>query len=205
MPFFETPRFPEAVSFGASGGPEFETDIVRTNAREYSNGRRQFPLQRWDVSPGVKTQAAYGEVLAFFMVARGRQNRFRFRDPIDNTEAHGNASGVVSGITATTFQLVKRYSAGAQTLDRPIRKPVSGSMEVRVSGAPLAVNLWTLNYTTGVLTIASAPAAATVTWVGSFDVPARFDIDYLPASTVARGTEGLIVQCQSISIVEVPL
>ena len=78
-------------------------------------------------------------------------------------------------------------------------------MEVRVSGAPLAVNLWTLNYTTGVLTIASAPAAATVTWVGSFDVPARFDIDYLPASTVARGTEGLIVQCQSISIVEVPL
>ena len=76
---------------------------------------------------------------------------------------------------------------------------------MRVSGAPLAPASWSLDATTGVLTIASAPTASTVTWAGSFDVPARFDIDHLPASTVARTPAGLIVQVQGIAIVEVPL
>jgi uncharacterized protein (TIGR02217 family) len=205
MAFLETPRFPEAVAFGAQGGPEFETDIVRTNSREYANSRRQYPLQRWDVSPGVKTQADYGAVLGFFMASRGRAGRFRFKDPIDHAEWHGNASGVVSGITSTTFQLAKRYVAGALTLDRPIKKPAADGFEVRVSGAPLAPASWALDTTTGVLTIASAPAANTVTWTGSFDVPARFDMDHMPASTVARTPGGLLVQVQGIAIVEVPL
>lgn len=205
MAFFETPRFPESISFGAVGGPEFETDVVRTNSREYSVGRRQYPLQRWDVAPGVKTQAQYGELLAFFMAARGRLHRFRFRDPVDNTEAHGNATGVVTGLTSTTFQLFKRYAAGAQTLDRKIVKPIAAGFEVFVSGAPLPVADWSLNTTTGVLTIGAAPAAATVTWRGSFDVPARFDIDHLPATTVARHPSGVIVQSQGIALIEVPL
>lgn len=205
MAFFETPRFPASISFGAHGGPEFQTDIVRTNAREYGIGRRQFPLQRWDVSPGVRTQADYGEVLALFMVCRGRLHRFRFRDPVDNLESHGNASGVVVGLTSTTFQLYKRYAAGAQTLDRKISKPVAEGLEVRVSGAGLATSSWSLDATTGILTIASAPAAATVTWSGSFDVPVRFDIDHLPAATVARQPGGVIVQSQGIALIEVPL
>lgn len=205
MAFIESPRFPESISFGAAGGPEFETDITRTNGSEQANGRREFPLQRWDISPGVRTQLGYGELLAFFMIARGRAGRFRFRDPVDNAEWHGNATGVVAGLTATTFQLVKRYAAGALTLDRLIKKPVAAGFEVRVSGAPLAVSAYTLDTTTGVLTIVSAPVAATVTWVGQFDVPARFDIDHLPAVTVARNHDGLIVQSQGIAVIEVPL
>ncbi len=205
MAFFETPRFPEAYSFGASGGPTFETDVTRTNGRELGIGRRQYPLQRWDVAPGIKTQAQYAEILGFFMVCRGRLHRFRFRDPVDNTQAHGNATGVVSGITSTTFQMVKRYAAGAQTLDRPIRKPITSGLVVFVSGTPLAPASWTLDATTGILTIPSAPAASTVTWTGSFDVPARFDIDQLPAVTVARHPDGIVVQSSGIVIVEVPL
>jgi uncharacterized protein (TIGR02217 family) len=206
MAFYEAPRFPESVSFGAQGGPEFLTDIVRTNAREYGIGRRSFPLQRWDVSPGIRTQDDYGELLAFFMAMRGRLHRFRFRDPIDNTEAHGKGSGVVTGITSTTFQLVKRYTAAAGvTLDRPIRKPVLGTIEILESGVPLAVSAWSMAYATGIVTISSAPTAANITWRGSFDVPARFDIDHLPATTVARQPTGLIVQSQGIAVIEVPL
>lgn len=205
MAFFESPRFPESISFGAQGGPEFETDITRTNAREFGIGRREYPLQRWDISPGIKTQTQYAEILAFFMVCRGRLHRFRFRDPVDNTTAHGNGTGVVTGITSSTFQLVKRYTAGAQTLDRPIKKPVAAGMVVSVSGSPLSGGSWSLDATTGVLTIGSAPAAATVTWSGSFDVPARFDIDHLPATTVARHPDGIVVQSSGIGIVEVPL
>lgn len=204
MAFFESPSFPAGIAFGATGGPEFETDVVRTNSREYSIGRRQYPLQRWDVSPGVRTQADYSELLAFFMACRGRLHRFRFRDPLDNTEAYGQASGVVTGITSTTFQLFKRYAAGSQTLDRKIVKPVATGFQVLISGVPQSSG-WTLNATTGVLTIAAAPAAATVTWRGTFDVPARFDIDHLPTMTLARGPDGFIVQSQGINVIEVPL
>lgn len=205
MAFFESPRFPERISFGAQGGPEFSTDIVRTNGREHGNGRWAYPRQRWTVSPGVRTQAHYAELLAFFMVCRGRMHRFRFRDPVDHTEAHGNASGVVTGLTSTTFRLWKRYAAGAQTLDRPIAKPVAEGFEVLVAGAPLAPAAWSLNTSTGVLTIAAGPAASTVTWRGAFDVPARFDIDHLPASTVSRQPDGLIVMSQDVQIIEIPL
>lgn len=205
MAFFEDILFPRSIAFGAVGGPEFETDIVRTNSAEYGNGRRQYPLQRWDVAPGVKTRQQYAEVYAIFMVCRGRVHRFRFRDPVDSTEADGNATGVVTGITSTTFQLAKRYAAGGQTLDRPIRKPVAAGFEVLVSGAPLPGPDWSLDTTTGVLTIAAAPAAADVTWRGTFDVPARFDIDHLPATTVARHPDGIVVQSQGIAIIEVPL
>lgn len=205
MSFFESPRFPDGIAFGAVGGPEFETDTVRTNSREYSIGRRQYPLQRWDVAPAIKTQAQYAEILAFFMTCRGRLHRFRFRDPLDQNESYGQATGIVTGITSTTFQLFKRYAAGAQTLDRKIVKPVAGGFAVFVSGSPLSGGLWSLDATTGVLTIASAPAAATVTWAGAFDVPARFDIDHLPATAISRSAQGLIVQSQGVAIIEVPL
>jgi uncharacterized protein (TIGR02217 family) len=57
---------------------------------------------------------------------------------------------------------------------------------------------------TGVITIASAPAAANVTWSGEFDVPMRFDVDRLERRLVARTpSRGLLQEWASIPIVEV--
>jgi uncharacterized protein (TIGR02217 family) len=201
MAFFESPRFPQAIAMGATGGPEFSTTvIVSGGGKEQRISRWLYPKQRWDAGPGVRTNAQYLELRAFFMAARGRANGFRFKDASDFTATH--ADGVVVGLTSTTFQLFKRYVSGAQTLDRKIAKPVAGTVEIRVSNV---VTAHTLDATTGIVTIGTAPAAANVTWSGEFDVPMRFDFDHFQASTIARGEDGLMYRFGSFPMLEVPL
>ena len=84
-----------------------------------------------------------------------------------------------------------------------ITKPVSGTVEVKVSGIVTAA---TVNTVTGVITIGSAPSASNVTWAGEFDCPMRFDTDRLQSSMVARNpTKGILHRWDSIPIVEVPV
>jgi uncharacterized protein (TIGR02217 family) len=107
----------------------------------------------------------------------------------------------VLGLTATTFQMVKRYTSGSVSQDRIILKPVAGTIEVKVSA--VVDGAATVNATTGVITIASAPAAADVTWSGQFDVPMRFNVDRLAGRIVARNlTDGLLHEWAEIPIVE---
>jgi uncharacterized protein (TIGR02217 family) len=135
------------------------------------------------------------------MVARGRHHGWRFKDWADFAAAH--TEGVVTAITSTTFQLVKRYTSGSGTQDRVIKKPVSGTVEIKVSGV---VTAHTLDATTGVVTIGSAPAASAVTWSGEFDVPMRFGTDKLDGRIESRNaTQGLLHVWDSIPIVEVQL
>lgn len=201
MAFYESPRFPERISYGATGGPEFSTEVVRmTTGAEARNRLQAYPRQRWDVSQGVNGQADFEALRAFFLAMGGRQHGWRFKDWTDYTCTH--AQGVVTGITSTTFQLVKRYSIGSLSQDRIIRKPVTGTVEIKVSGVTTAA---TVNTVTGVVTIASAPAAANVTWSGEFDCPMRFDTDRLQSSVVARNlSKGLLHRWEAIPIVEVP-
>lgn len=200
MSFYESPRFPDAIAFGAMGGPEFMTTVVASGSgREARNAAWAYPRHRWDVSQGINGQADFETLRAFFMSMRGRFHAWRFKDWADYTATH--STGVVTGITSTTFQLVKRYTSGAQSLDRIITKPVTGTLEIKVSGV---VTAHTVNTTTGVVTIGTAPAAATVTWSGEFDVPMRFDTDRLQGRIESRNqTAGLLHMWDSIPIVEV--
>jgi uncharacterized protein (TIGR02217 family) len=62
---------------------------------------------------------------------------------------------------------------------RPIRKPVVGSARIAINGVEL-LSGWTLDRTTGLVAFATAPAAGAAISAGfQFDVPDRFDIDYL--------------------------
>lgn len=199
MAFLETPRFPERIAFGALGGPVFSTTVVATGSGvEARETAWAYPLHRWDVSQGINGQADYETLRAFFMAVRGRLHGWRFKDPSDYQATL--SQGVVTAITSTTFQLVKRYGAGSLSLDRVIKKPVAGTLDVRVSGVAAA---FTLDATTGVVTIASAPAAATVTWAGEFDVPMRFDTDTMQGRIAERNPQrGLLHVWEAIPIVE---
>lgn len=199
MAFHETPRFPERISYGAVGGPAFSTEVVvSASGRETRNAKWTYPLHSWDVSQGVNGQADFEVLRAFFMSKLARLHGWRFKDWADYTATH--AQGVVQGLTSTTFQLVKRYTSGGQVQDRVIYKPVSGTVEVKVSGVTTA---HTLDATTGVATIGSSPSAAAVTWSGEFDVPVRFDTDRLQATVVARNQQrGLLHEWGQIPVVE---
>jgi uncharacterized protein (TIGR02217 family) len=202
--FIESPRFPSNIAMGATGGPEFFTGVVPSRAGfEKRTQYLKYPRQRWDASPGVQTPAQFVELQRFFLIAGGRWRAWRFPSPVDFSAEHsGDERGIVQALTSTTFQAFKRYQIGGLTLDRKITKPVPGTFDVRVSGSPVT---HTVNTTTGVITIATEPAAADVTWSGAFDVPMRFDFDRLQASMLARRDDGLIQQLGAFPLVEVPL
>lgn len=204
MSFFESPRFPERIAMGALGGPQFSTSVAGVySGAEQRNGAWSYPLHRWDVSQGLRNQADFESVRAFFLAARGRLHGWRFKDWTDYAATH--ASGVVSGLTSTTFELAKRYSSGAQTLDRRIRKPIASGFELKNSGVTLVSGVdYTLSTVTGVVTTAVPRVAANLTWAGEFDVPMRFDTDHLQARVEARNpAAGLLHRWEAIPVLEI--
>ena len=80
----------------------------------------------------------------------------------------------------TIFQLAKTYGSGVAPYRRAIAKPVGGSVRVAVGGTELPLSAFTCDVTTGLVTLAAAPApGAAVTAGFGFDVPVRFDTDSL--------------------------
>jgi uncharacterized protein (TIGR02217 family) len=75
---------------------------------------------------------------------------------------------------ATSFQLRKAYGE----VWRPINKPVEGSVRVAVAG--VETGGFTLDVTTGVITLDAAPGAGLAVTAGfQFDTPVRFDSDFM--------------------------
>ena len=76
MAFIETPRFPDNISQGASGGPGYQTEVVVVaSGREKRNITWPLPRGRYDVAHGVRTQAQMDILIAFFRSVRGRAQR----------------------------------------------------------------------------------------------------------------------------------
>ena len=186
VPFHEV-RFPTAIAFGASGGPERKTDIVALGSgHEERNSRWADSRRRYNAGYGVKSLDDLHAVIAFFEERRGRLYGFRWRDRADwkscapsaTPAATDQAIGTGDGET-TAFQLVKTYGATYAPWSRTIAKPVAGSILVAVDGTPLSEG-WSCDETTGIVTFAAAPEeGAAITAGYEFDVPVRFDTDTL--------------------------
>ena len=186
MAFHEV-RFPDNISRGARGGPERRTQIVElASGAEERNASWANSRRRYDVAYGIRRADDLAEVVAFFEARNGRLHGFRFKDwadfktclpsqapgPSDQPIGTGNGS-------ATLFQLVKRYTSGAQSWTRAITKPVAGTVTIALNGTPQPSG-WSVSTTTGLVTFTTAPAAGVAITAGfEFDVPVRFDTDAL--------------------------
>jgi uncharacterized protein (TIGR02217 family) len=197
MMAFHDVRFPLDIALHSRGGPERRTEIVRTGSgRESRNARWAHARRRYDAGYGVKSLAALAEVVTFFEERRGRLHGFRWRDrldnrscapdrqpaPIDQMLGQGDGAGL-------TFQLVKTYGVEFAPYVRPIVKPVAGSVRIAVAGAEQAPGVdYDLDAAAGLVVFragrAPAPGAA-VTAGFIFDVPVRFDADYLEIDLAA--------------------
>lgn len=172
LAFSET-RFGTEIRYGARGGPEFHTEIVTvTSGAEQRNVGWADSRGQWQSGDDVYTREELDTIIAFFRERMGKAGGFRFKDwsdwEITRTTSHLAA---ITGST-TTLQLQKKYVNGSNTVYRTIKKPVPGTFVLYDSmGAVIASP--TLDYTTGILTI----AAGTYTFTCEFDVPARFDVD----------------------------
>jgi uncharacterized protein (TIGR02217 family) len=187
MSFYEI-QFPPDISGGASGGPMRVTDVVSLRSGyEEVNSIWQHSRRKWDASYGIKTANDLHAVIEFWEAMGGRANQFRWKDwadfksvaPGQTVSSTDQTIGTGDGSTVA-FQLVKSYGVGLASYSRPIKKPVSGSVKVNVAGDLVEGVGFTVDYTTGIVTLASAPGSGVAVKVGfEFDVPVRFDTDFL--------------------------
>ena len=159
-PTYEAVSFPREAIFanGAiTGGPVFNTMIVHTaNGYEQRNGASgMHPRRLFHLDTSTINDATRLAVLLFYDARRGQADSFRFTDPFDYQATN---EPIVGG------QLVKRYTAGATSYDRPIVKPRSGTITFSGGG--------TLDYETGIISGGTGG-----TWSGEFEIQARFPSD----------------------------
>src|SRR4051812_11212425 len=191
MPAFHEILFPLDIALKSAGGPERRTEIVALGSgREERNARWAHSRRRYDAGYGVKTLDALSQVVAFFEERRGGLHGVCRGGPLDHSSAAPGAGitpldqviGVGNGVQAA-FQLLKLYGAAHAPYQRPIGKPVAGSVRISVGGVEQVEGLaFTWDAASGVVTFLPGhiPAAAVVVRAGfDFDVPVRFDTDYL--------------------------
>jgi uncharacterized protein (TIGR02217 family) len=191
MTSFHEILFPLDIALKSAGGPERRTEIVAFGSgREQRNARWAHSRRRYDAGYGVKTLNALQQVVAFFEERRGQLYGFRWRDRLDHSSASDAAAptpldqmlGTGDGAQAQ-FQLTKIYGSSYAPYARPIEKPVPGSVRVAVAGVEADVATdFTCDLATGIVTFLAGhipPAGAAVTAGFLFDVPVRFDTDYL--------------------------
>lgn len=179
MAFHEV-RLPARLAFGSTGGIERRTEVVtlasgfERRATPWAHGRR-----RYLIGAGVRSLDDVAVLVAFFEARRGRLHGFRFRDFTDFRSCAPSASispldqrlGAGTG-AAVSFQLLKLYG----DVERPIRKPVDGSVRIAVDG--VETGAFALDPPTGVVTLAESPPEGAVVTAGfAFDTPVRFDTD----------------------------
>lgn len=193
---FDDVDFPIGLGREASVLAEFSTAIVTAQSgAEQRSPDWEAARMRYDVGPGVRSEADVLALVDFYRARRGPGVAFRFRDPLD-AEAIGELLGVGDGVRSE-FALVKHYGAGADAPVRRITRPVAASVVVTADGVPATG--WSL-LPFGVVSFAEPPVAgAEVRASFDFDVPVRFAEDRLE---VSRATF-LAGEIASVPLVEV--
>ena len=190
MSFHEV-RFPAAISFGSSGGVERRTEITElVSGFEERNSPWAQSRRRYDAGLGVRSLDDLADVLAFFEARHGQLFGFRWKDWLDHRSCSPSgtvaATDQVLGGTGSVRQLVKRYEDAAGSYVRTISKPEFGTVKVAVDGLELIEGAdFTVDTTTGAITLSSDPGAAQVTAGYEFDVPVRFDVDTVEVNLAA--------------------
>ncbi len=173
-------RLPEDISYNAVGGPEFSTNIVvLKNSSEERNVNWERPRYNYSIGYDRLNKEKAEKLLAFFYMVRGRGYSFRLKDWFDY---QAKDQKLISTITSSSYQLIKKYKIGDISYDRVITKPTKGTLIIK-NGAVILVEGkdYTANYQNGIVKI--LPSTGTdvtkLTTNFEFDVPVRFDSDTL--------------------------
>ena len=175
--FIETPRFPDNVAFGASGGPGYKTDVVFMDSGAESRNQTWAQARcSYEVAHNARMPAEYVPLRDFFRAMKGKTHGFRFKDWADHdcTIANGVlASGIGTG--EQMLQLGKLYPAGSAYEVRVISKPVTGTVTVYRNATLATVGSgagqYAISMTTGVVTwVADASQAISSITVGASTV-----------------------------------
>jgi uncharacterized protein (TIGR02217 family) len=209
---FHEVLFPIDISFGGSGGPGFNTNIIELDSGQdqriarWENARRKF-----NVSYASKDYNKISELISFYIARSGCLNGFRYKDWLDYSSAAqytvapsctDQQIGLGDAATAT-FQLVKKYINGSVIKTRTITKPVAGTVLIALDGVNQEDG-WTVDTTTGIVTFTTPPSDSVVITAGFlFDVPVRFgkEVDDLFSLTMNDIVTGNAREIQLVEII----
>lgn len=163
-------RLLDCVSYNTSFGLEFRTEIVEiVSGHERRGALWDMPRGKYTVDYATLTPTEGKALRDAFIACRGSLTAFRFKDWADYKVTKAPIGITQEGVN--TFQLTQSHGFGGEELKRIIRKPVVGTVQVFIDDEPVA---FTLDYTTGLITLTAATSGGVVTWSGEFDVPVRF-------------------------------
>lgn len=201
---FDDIAYPLALGRDATVVPEFSTSVATTaSGHERRNSLWSDARLRFDVGPGIRSEAELGVLLSFFRARRGAARGFRLRDPTDfssngmtGVPTNGDQElGTGDGVRSA-FPLVKRYGSGQAQQVRRITRPEAASVLVSINGMPATG--WTLA-TSGMINFTQPPASGALVRAGfRFDVPVRFAEDRLEIA----GADFAAGEAPSVPIVE---
>jgi uncharacterized protein (TIGR02217 family) len=210
MAFHEI-RFPVEIAFGATGGPERRTEIVTLGSGfEERNSPWADSRRRYNAGYGLRSLDDVHGVIAFFEARHGRLHGFRWKDRADwkscapgaSVSASDQVIGMGDGARAS-FALAKTYASGGASYRRAIAKPVAGTVRIAVGGVEkIAGTHFSVDAVSGAVSFvgdAVPPVDAVVTAGFEFDVPVRFDTDFLEVNLAAFAAGSI----PNIPIVEV--
>lgn len=223
MAHYDDVILPTYIEVGAETAPRRAVDVV------YFDSGYRAANARWSQSLRTLTVSYINEpeqiapIIEIFEAVGGPLHSFLVRDWGDWNTTNGsmNTSAALSDVTnldqpmqnttdetflgdgsTTVFQLGKRSLVGTASHFRKTTKPQSGTVTIAVNGVAKTEGPdYTVDYATGLVDFASAPAAsAVVTWGGAFYVPVAFANESLPTTI-----EGFTQQTPSIELIEVRL
>lgn len=185
--------FPNCPTFGFVGEPNY---LVKITAREGGYERRQRmwarPLSKYTGVPtGDQPQDDIEDLLDFWHAMGGISSGFRFKDWIDYkscrlgaTPAPTDMPLIASGDSPASFRLVKQYAtkSGRTIQLREIARPIGATIRI-ANDTGIEQSAWSLDESTGLVTIEGGFAGTPTSWGGEFDVWCRFDAQFNPSIT----------------------
>lgn len=204
-PVFHEVRFPELISWGAQGGPGYDTTVIEfTTGKEQRNQNWEASRMSWDVAKGVQSQADLDLLVSFFRGRRGKAHGFRYKDwsdfkLVDEVCQNSTDLTLVGDGTTDVFNVIKRYevtseppsSSAINTETRRIYKLRGGAgdplaaltLAVKINGVTESPANYTIDFNAGTITFVTPPSISDVVTITiEFDVPARFGVDKMAIS-----------------------
>jgi uncharacterized protein (TIGR02217 family) len=183
--------WPTCVTFGFVAEPQ---RLVKITSREGGYERRDLKWKRSlraysSVPMGSQSEDEILDILDFWEAMGGMWQGFRFKDWIDYKSCRRSATPAatdqpleLSGDSPTSYRLIKNYptKSGRTIAQREIARPI-GSTIMIANEVGAAQTAWTLDESTGILTIDGGFVGTPTAWGGEFDVWCRFDAQFNPS------------------------
>jgi uncharacterized protein (TIGR02217 family) len=205
--FLET-QFDPGIIYESKYSLRFLTDLIRQgDGLEQARVCWEQPLVTVTLGSKLLNNEELAYLIDFHTATKGAGKAFRVKDwsdyrvtgsPVAPAVPQNDDNLSIGNGSTQTWQLIKRYqndlgtSVGDYWVDRPITKPVPGTVKIYVNGVETLTG-WSVDTTNGLLTTTLTGA---ITWDGEFDVPVAFDQDKINKQFVAY--EPIIVNGQVV-------